>query len=57
MYATTIVSWLYATIALQPEKQDDYSAFMRKLSESNQYVHFTNKMNKLLDEARNQINI
>lgn len=56
VYATTIVSWLYATIALQPDKQDDYLTFMKKLSESEQYLHFTNKMSKLLDDARNQIN-
>ena len=56
VYATTVENWLYATIALQPEKQDDYTAFMKKLSQSEQYMHFTNKMSKLLDETRNQIN-
>ena len=57
VYATTVVNWLYATIALQPEKEEDYTAFMKKLSESEQYSHFTNKMSKLLDEARNQLSI
>ena len=55
VYATTIINWLYATIALKPEKQEDYNAFMNKISESEHYMHFTNKINKLLDEARNQI--
>ena len=54
-FTSTIVNWHYATIALAPEKQEDYHTYMKKISESDQYMHFTNKMKKLLDEATNQI--
>ena len=56
-FTSTIVNWHYATIAIAPEKQDDYNTFMKKISESEQYMHFTNKMSKLLDEAKNQVKI
>ncbi len=46
---------MYAVIALQPEKQDEYERFMKKLSESKQYTHFINKMNKLLEEAKDAL--
>jgi hypothetical protein len=57
VYASTVENWLYAVIALQPEKQDDYKTFMNKLSESEQYLHYTEKMEKLLEEAKNVLSI
>lgn len=57
VYASTVENWMYAVIALQPEKQDDYKMFMKKLSESTQYAHYINKMNKLLEEAKDTLGI
>jgi len=57
VYASTIENWLYAVIALQPEKQDNYKTFMKKLSESEQYMHYTEKMEKLLKEAKDVLSI
>jgi len=51
----TIENWLYGVIALHPDKQDNYQAFMTKQSESEQYLHFTNKMSELLTETRTLI--
>jgi hypothetical protein len=53
VYATTVENWMYGIIALQPEKQEDYKVFMKKLSESEQHAHYINKMNQLLEEAAN----
>ena len=56
VYATTIVNWHIATIALKPEKLDDYHTFMKNIFESEQYKHFISKMGKLLNEAKSRIN-
>ena len=55
VYTETIENWLYATIALQPEKQEAYSKFMRKTAKSDQYLHFIRKMSDLLSEAESEL--
>ena len=54
-FAGTILSWYYATIAINPQGQNDYAKFIDNLADSPEFVHFEKKLEDLFNKAVKQL--
>jgi uncharacterized membrane-anchored protein YhcB (DUF1043 family) len=54
-FANIIVNWHYATIAINPQGQENYEKFLGNLADSSEFVQFEKKMVELLNKAQEQL--
>lgn len=56
-FASILVNWHIATIALQPQGQENYKKFLGNLVDSNEFILFEKKILELLNKAEEQLKI
>ncbi len=56
-FANIIVNWRFATIAINPQGKENYEKFLDDLAISSEFVHFGKKMEKLINNAQEQLKI